>query len=316
MENKFYRIQAGAQKWLRQVRHLLQRPYFPLAIVLFFLITVLVAVLHPGYTHTANNDLPASPGGNFSPAGGDTFLPVEQNSGTPSATLQDKPALPSSVKPPPSTQPVGKGEYDYSKPVPAADADVPEDYFRDAVFIGDSRTEGFQIFGGPEEATYYTARGLKVDTIFTKEVVEIDGGKKTTIFEALKQIPFRRVYIMLGINELGWAYSDLFIKQYGEVVAEIQNIAPQAQIYIQSLLPVSKERSLNDATYNNANIKKYNELIQQMAAEKKLYYLDVAQCVADPEGNLASGASTDGVHLQKTYCNLWWEYLRQHYISP
>ena len=240
--------------------------------------------------------------------------------------------------PPPHAQPAGKGEYnapgpgdqvpvtaprdpekngyDYHKPVPAAGAAVPDDYFKDAVFIGDSRTEGFKIFSGPEEATYYTAKGLKVDTILTKEFIVNNSGKKMTIIEALTQTPFRKVYIMLGINELGWAYSDLFIKRYGEAIDEIKNIAPQAQIYVQSLLPVSEERSKNDAIYNNINIEKYNGLIQQMAAEKELYYLDVAQCVADPEGNLAGEASTDGIHLQKAYCDLWLGYLRQHYILP
>ena len=251
---------------------------------------------------------------------------------------EDGPTEPAPEKPSPATQPAGTAEcdsdnpgsgvpaftlpdpgtekYDYSKPVPAADVAVTDDYFQDAVFIGDSRTAGFQLFSGPQNATYYTANGLKVDTIFTKEVVETGNGEKMTIIEALRQKPFQKVYIMLGINELGWAYSDLFIKKYGEVVTEIKNIAPQAQIYVQSLLPVSEKRSLSDEIYNNANIGKYNELIQQMAAEKKLYYLDVAQCVADPEGNLAGGASTDGIHLQKTYCDLWLDYLKRHYVSP
>lgn len=207
-----------------------------------------------------------------------------------------------------------RDEYDYSKPVPAMDVAVAEEYFQDAVFIGDSRTDGFRLFSGPPAATYYTANGLKVDTIFTKEVVETGDGEKITIIAALQQKPFQKVYIMLGINELGWAYSSLFIQKYGEVITTIKNNLPQARIYIQSLLPVSKQRSLSDKVYNNARISEYNELIKQMAAEKKVYYLDVAQGVADAEGNLAGDASADGIHLQKEYCDRWLDYLQWHYV--
>jgi lysophospholipase L1-like esterase len=336
MENRYYRMQDRVRN---RVQYSLKRPYFSLAIVLLFLLVALVAVFRPGYTHTVNNDLTTPLSGNFSPANQAAPLPpVEQKSEVSLVAGESEHTEPAPVKPSPSTQPAGKeeydsdnpgsgapalalpdpgtGEYDYSKPVPAADAAITDDYFQDAVFIGDSRTAGFQLFSGPQKATYYTANGLKVDTIFTKEIVETDSGEKITIIEALRQKPFQKVYIMLGINELGWAYSDLFIKKYGEIIAEIKNIAPQARIYVQSLLPVSKKRSQSDEIYNNVNIGKYNELIQQMAAEKKLYYLDVAQCVADPEGNLASDASTDGIHLQKTYCDLWLDYLKRYYVSP
>jgi lysophospholipase L1-like esterase len=346
MENKYYRMRLKPKNSLHRF---LQRPCFTRLVVLFFLIIALITILRPGGNCNTGNNVP--PGDNLPPASQAANLPAKQ-AGTPATDAgAGRPAPPPSEKgtydavnraqtpaPPPPTQPVGKGEYaaadpedqawvtvprdpekngyDYHKPVPAAGVAVPDDFFKDAVFIGDSRTEGFKLFSGPTEATYYTAKGLKVDTMLTKEVIENNDGKKMTVIEALTQTPFRKVYIMLGINELGWAYSDLFIKRYSETVDEIQNIAPQAQIYIQSLLPVSKERSKNDAIYNNANIEKYNELIQKMAAEKKLYYLNVAQCVADSEGNLAGEASTDGIHLQKAYCDLWLDYLKQHYVLP
>ncbi|NLZ39512.1 MAG: hypothetical protein GX893_07905 [Firmicutes bacterium] len=205
-------------------------------------------------------------------------------------------------------------EYDYSQPVPATHA-AADDFFRDAVFIGDSRTAGLQKLGGLTEATYYTAIGLKVDTIFTKEVVNTKDGSKKTIITALRQKPFKKVYIMLGINELGWAYSDLFIAKYEELIEEIKKIEPKAQIYVQSILPVSKKKSESDQIYNNAKIREYNQLIQKMAEKYSVYYLNVAECMLDQMGNLPEEASADGVHLNKKYCDLWIEYLRTHYVS-
>jgi len=240
-----------------------------------------------------------------------TLLPQR----SPSPTLPPAPpAPPSTLSPMPSTSTEASGGYDYTRPVPAADVAVTEEYFADAVFIGDSRTEGLKMFAGPQNATYYTGKGLKVDTVFTKPVVLTASGEKLTVMEALRQKPFKKVYIMLGINELGWVYSELFINKYAEVVEEIKKNAPAAQIYLQSILPVTAERSQRDDIFNNANIRRYNDLIQLMAAEKRLYYLDVAQCMADAEGNLFSDASTDGIHLKKNYCERWFDYLKWHYV--
>ncbi|MDD2216170.1 MAG: GDSL-type esterase/lipase family protein [Eubacteriales bacterium] len=176
---------------------------------------------------------------------------------------------------------------------------VADDYFNDAVFIGDSRTEGFKMLSGPLNAVYLTSIGLKVDTVAV---------------EALSEVPFKKVFIMLGINELGWVYSELFIEKYGELIDNIKKIEPQAQIYIQSILPVSRERSESDSIYNNENINKYNELIQQMAVNKNIFYLNVAECVTDEEGYLYSDASTDGIHLNKKYCDQWFEYIKTHVV--
>lgn len=349
MKYRDYNVKDERPRWSRNKgQHPRRRPSIPLILVMLFLLVALVAFFRAGYIHPGRNDL-SSPGGNFLPpgqafpppkgqkgediaaggweAGDERKLALSSPAGTVPAALPpgmeedtraetDDPAGsgPDQETPAPTAADYPPGGYDYLQPVPAADVAVTDDYFEDAVFIGDSRTAGLQKFGGPREATYYTANGLKVDTFFTKEFVETKSGGKITVNEALQQQPFQKAYIMLGINELGWVYSDLFIKKYGEVIDAIRKSAPQAQIYVQSLLPVSKERSLRDKIYNNANIAAYNALIQQMAAEKNLYYLDVAQCVADQEGNLAADASTDGIHLHKAYCDLWFDYLKRHYV--
>ena len=68
------------------------------------------------------------------------------------------------------------GEYDFSLPVPASDP-VENSYFDDAVFIGDSRTEGLILYTGLSNATSYAYKGLMVDTAFTKPVINKDGQK-------------------------------------------------------------------------------------------------------------------------------------------
>ena len=188
---------------------------------------------------------------------------------------------------------------------------VADSYFDDAAFIGDSRTQGLQLYTGLPNATFYATQGLMVDTFFSKKFVKAGGGK-ITIPDAMKNQTFKKVYIMLGVNELGWAYEKVFIQNYGEVVDKVKELQPDAKIYVQSILPVTKAKSDGDAIYNNTKISRYNELIEQMCREKGVTYLHVADAVGLDNGALPAGSATDGVHLNREYCYKWLDYLKTH----
>ena len=188
---------------------------------------------------------------------------------------------------------------------------VADSYFDDAAFIGDSRTQGLQLYTGLPNATFYATQGLMVDTFFSKKFVKAGGGK-ITIPDAIKNQTFKKVYIMLGVNELGWAYEKVFIQKYGEVVDKVKELQPDAKIYVQSILPVTKAKSDGDAIYNNTKISRYNELIEQMCREKGVTYLHVADAVGLDNGALPAGSATDGVHLNREYCYKWLDYLKTH----
>ena len=130
------------------------------------------------------------------------------------------PTLPSAVRPEGTTAP------------PKAD----NAYFDDAVFIGDSRTEGLMLYGGLSNAAFYTHKGLMVNTIFTKEAVK-DGDQKITIMKALEKHKFRKVYVMLGVNELGWNGTEIFRSRAETLVQKLLADAPESELVIQSLLP-------------------------------------------------------------------------------
>ena len=202
------------------------------------------------------------------------------------------------------------GAYDYSQPVPYSDA-VDAGYFADAVFIGDSRTEGFYMNVGPEGSLAYTYKGLMVDTVFTQPVINMNG-EKLSVMDALRNTSFAKVYIMLGINETGWSYDPMFIEKYKEIIAEIKSINPDAMIYVQSILPVSAGVSAEHDYIKNEKIYDFNGRIQNMALEEGIYYLNVAESVALPDGSLPEEAAADGIHLKKEYCEKWLYYLQTH----
>lgn len=179
-------------------------------------------------------------------------------------------------------------------------------------FIGDSRTQGFIMYNGLKEVQDYSYIGLMVDTAVTKKFVKTDDGNKITLLEDMKNKNIKKVYIMLGVNELGWSYPEVFKLKYGELIDSIREVNPDCKIYLQSIIPVTKTKSNSDDIYNNSKIAKYNEYIKEVAKEKNVTYLDVKSVMVDSEGNLPESASTDGIHIGKNYCEKWLEYLKRN----
>ena len=60
------------------------------------------------------------------------------------------------------------------------------------------------MYSGVNNATYFAYKGLNVSTAFTKAVIQAPDGTMQTVENALKQKSYGKVYIMLGIIELGW----------------------------------------------------------------------------------------------------------------
>ncbi len=186
------------------------------------------------------------------------------------------------------------------------------EFKENVAFIGDSRTQAFLMYTGLNNVTDYTNIGLMVDTAVTKKIVTNSSGEKITLLEDLKYKNIDTIYIMLGINELGWVYSSIFIKNYEELIDKIKEIKPDCEIILQSIIPVTKTKSDNDSIYNNNRITEYNTLIKEMANRKKIKFIDLVPVLADESGNLPENASPDGIHLNKEYCLKWLEYLKNN----
>ena len=179
-------------------------------------------------------------------------------------------------------------------------------------FIGDSRTQGFIMYNGLSKVQDYSYIGLMVDTAVSKKIVKTSNGEKITLLQDMKNKDIKSVYIMLGVNELGWSYPQVFKLKYGELVDEIKKVKPNCHIYLQSILPVTKSKDQSDKIFNNTNIAKFNQLVQEVAKEKNITYLDVQSALKDENGYLPEEASTDGIHINKKYCEKWLEYLKNN----
>ena len=232
----------------------------------------------------------------------------------------ETPALPAAApaEPVPETPAPAEPEeargYDYAAPVPEGEA-VEDDWFADAAFLGDSLTDGLLLYSGIKGADNLSYKGMTVQTVRTDKVIRQDGAKYTPL-EALSRKTYSKVYILLGVNELGWYNDQRFYDGYAQLVDLVREAQPDAQIYLQTLLPVTAEKSERHEWLKNEKIAVYNDLISQLAREKEVYLVDAHAALADETGALPAEESVDGVHLTRSGYQIWAGYLRRHTVTP
>lgn len=195
-------------------------------------------------------------------------------------------------------------------------ATVEEDYFDDALFIGDSRTVGLMEYSGlKEHADFYASTGLTIYKLFGAEIVPVEGSKDNiSIEEALTEKQFSKIYLMVGINEMGTGTVDSFVAEYEKVVAHLQELQPDAIIYIQAIIRVSTKRSAQGDYIHNEGINARNEGLSLLADDQKIFYLDVNPLICDEEGGLIQDYTFDGVHLKAKYIAIWKDFLMEHAV--
>lgn len=193
---------------------------------------------------------------------------------------------------------------------------VSEDYFDDALFIGDSRTVGLYDYAGlNERADFYCKTSLTVWDVLEKPIVKLEGEKKLlTVEEALTRKQFGKIYLMVGINELGRGNIDLFMEQYEKVVARIRELQPDAVLFVEGIMRVAGEKNSSDPIFNNTNINARNDRIRLLADDRDIFYIDVNEAVCDEDGNLREEYTFDQIHLKAAYYMIWKEFLLEHGI--
>lgn len=224
----------------------------------------------------------------------DTASPSPSPTAAATATPSPEPSSASSEEPSSSASETG---------------DASNACFENSAFVGNSMLEDLDMFGIIDNADFYAKTGLTVTSVFEESTVD---GSQPIMDEVTSQ-NYDKVFLMFGLNELGWSYSDVFVEDYGKIIDTFQEKCPDTEIYVQSLFPVSKERSdQNLYGVTNDRIVEYNNLLKQLAEEKGVHYVDVYSAMVTEDGTLDDSASPDGVHPNMEYCETWVEYLREH----
>ena len=193
--------------------------------------------------------------------------------------------------------------------------EVDDDYFCDALFIGDSRTVGLSEYCEEldSRATFYSKVSLTIYTCMDKEFISTDDGK-ISVDQALRENQFAKIYICLGLNEIGTGDPEYFKNAYAGVIDRIIELQPDAIIYIQGIMHVTANKSDHDKYFTNDNINARNAAIAELADQKRIFYIDINDYVDDGNGNLDSSLTFDDVHLKASSYERWHEFLLHNAI--
>lgn len=184
-------------------------------------------------------------------------------------------------------------------------------YFDDALFIGDSRTVGLRNYSElSEHADFLCSTSL---TIW--DVLKTDFKGAGTLDSFLDRNEYSKIYVMIGVNELGTGKTEDFMSEYTKVVDYIHEKEPDAIIFIQAIMNVDMQKSTTDSIYNNDNIMARNHAIATLADNKTIFYIDENEVLTDENGYLLDDLRGDHLHLNAGANEYWVEFLLKHGVN-
>ena len=198
-------------------------------------------------------------------------------------------------------------------------------WFDDAVFIGDSvslklknyvtkqRQNDAGFLGG---AQFLTSGSLgsanALWEVSDQSVHPAYQGEKMLLEESIPLTGAKKIYIMLGTNDIGLYGIEDSVKNYQTLLERILETTPDASIYVQSATPICE--GAEKKALNNANLEIYNEQLQALCEEKGYTFVDVASVLRDENGFLPRDYCSDpdgmGIHFTDVACEIWIDYLR------
>lgn len=188
-----------------------------------------------------------------------------------------------------------------------------EEYFSDVLFLGDSRTVGFALYARIPGATYFARTSMNASNVFADKPSETSDTKSYANLSALlSEKKFGKIYILLGINEIGYSYSWI-VNNYSKTIEYIRAYQPDAKIIIQSNMHVTKKKSdANPNTFSNARIDELNSRLSKLADGKNIFYLGFEEIFDGPDGAMSPDYSGDGVHLYGKCYKLWRDWIKEN----
>ncbi len=199
-------------------------------------------------------------------------------------------------------------------------------FFNDAVFIGDSVSLMLSYYVADQrnygdclgQAKFLTSGSLgcaeALLPVSSDSLHPTYQGQKMLLEDSVAMIGAKKVFIMLGMNDIALYGIEGALDYYEELVSAIREKSPDAVIYAQSCTPIVKGKE--KSVLNNANIRSYNTSLQTRCATNGWTYLDIYSVVSDADGYLLADYCSDpdgmGMHFTNAGCHAWIEYLLTH----
>ena len=200
-------------------------------------------------------------------------------------------------------------------PYPPEHEPAGDEYFEDAVFLGDSIMENIEMLDLFPTANFVTLIGMSPISMDKKLFVRKQDDRWVTAYDMINQYPHRKIFILLGSNALDHkSYKDT-LKDYRVMMDRMIQEYPDTVFYV--LCPTSPNRArVRKDRLDIQRYWKFREGLLELAEGKQLYFLDAFTLLADKDGYLREDlAAPDGFHLKLEGSKLIEEMVRTHTVA-
>ncbi len=175
------------------------------------------------------------------------------------------------------------------------------DYDSDVVFFGDSITRGSDF------REYFT--GQKIVNL---------GYAGDSVVGMINRIPMvaavspEKVFVLGGINGLTDTNIEKCVDSYALLLDGLHDALPDAEIFVQSVLPVSKEKEVTLTNQcHNTTIEQFNSKIKELAKERNLIFVDLYSLYL-LDGEMNPALTKDGVHIYPEAYSIWADAIKSY----
>ena len=208
---------------------------------------------------------------------------------------------------------------------------VDDSYFDDALFVGDSVTLKLRQYalnarknGEPTllgQANFLAAQSFSARNAL-REVSEtsihpVIGGVKMTLEEAVAISGAKKLYIMLGMNDVGVVGAEKSVQNMLELLRRIQEKNPGIRIFVESATPRLSGTEPTTGQLFEYDVKLYDAILA--LNDPNICYVDVAYVMRDEQGKLRAEFCGDpggmAIHFTNEGCRQWIDYLYTHALA-
>lgn len=223
---------------------------------------------------------------------------------------------PPATNPPPTDPPATNPPSDESrKPVlaPPTAETVGASFFDDAVFVGDSVSLKLSYYANSSgrlgNAKFLVQGSYGAANAVSNKLLMSWQGKKMDLESAVEATGAKKLFIMLGMNDIAIYGVDKTISNWRTMLGRILEKSPDIEIYIQSMTPIWTGGEKGGL--NNKRADQFNQALETFALENGYTYIDVASYMKDSTGGLAAKYCSDNyVHITTEGAKAWVNVLR------
>ncbi|WP_206603092.1 SGNH/GDSL hydrolase family protein [Leptolyngbya ohadii] len=183
---------------------------------------------------------------------------------------------------------------------------------REATAIADQSPKRLTVLAGDSISLWFPGDLLPKERVWLNQGIsgETSAGllKRLDLFDETAP---ETIFVMIGINDVIKDVGDrTILANQQEIVRDLKEAHPKAQIVLQSILPHAGEAATWEGrdrllAIPNTRIQELNRQLEAIAREEGIYFLNLYPLFADSSGDLRMEYSTDGLHLNPRGYEVW-----------